>query len=317
MTRSTQRHPHRPRRRRPLQRQPIPGAWLAALAALTATLVWQYWSTIVDLAKDWQRDPNYSVGQLVPFVAIYMVWHQRDRLRRHIVKPSWILGSALILLAMLARLAGLALLFESGERYSMVLAIAGLVVLVAGWRIAWRLKWVLAFLLLMVPLPGRVHNLISGPLQGVATSGAVITLELFGVSVIREGNTLALNHDLQVAVAEACSGLRMLTAFIVVAATLASLINRPTWQRTVLILSSIPVAILCNVARLCITAALYLVTNSELAERFFHDFAGLTMMPLALAILVGEIALMNVLVIPDQPPDRQRPSPAPKPHSTE
>jgi len=153
------------------------------------------------------------------------------------------------------------------------------------------------FLFLCVPLPGRIHNVISGPLQNYATIGAVFVLELFGVTVVREGNVITLNHDTPLAVAEACSGLRMLTAFVVVAATFAFLIKRPRWQKGALMVSSIPVAIVCNLARLVVTAILYLQTDNETAERFFHDGAGLMMMPLAVIALAGELWLLQRLTV--------------------
>ena len=101
-------------------------------------------------------------------------------------------------------------------------------------------------------------------------------------------------------VAEACSGLRMLTAFVIVAAVLAYVVNRPRWQKLVLIISSIPVAILCNIARVVVTALLFQVAGSDVAEKFFHDFAGWAMMPLAVLILVGELWIMSRLVIEDE-----------------
>ena len=178
----------------------------------------------------------------------------------------------------------------------MVLAIVGVVILAGGADLFRRIFWILAFLFLMVPLPVRIHNMISGPLQDMASSGAVVVLELLGLTVTREGNVLLLNNHVSVAVAEACSGLRMLTAFVVVASVLAFVINRPGWQKAVLVLSSVPVAIVCNLDRLVVTSLLYLIVSSEVAEKFFHDFAGWTMMPMAIFILVGELWLMARLV---------------------
>ncbi len=91
----------------------------------------------------------------------------------------------------------------------------------------------------------------------------------------------------------------MLTAFVVVSATLAYVVNRPRWQKVALVLSSVPVAILCNLIRLVVTAILYMVASGETAERFFHDFAGLTMMPLAVLILIGELWIMARLIVDD------------------
>ena len=213
----------------------------------------------------------------------------------------------MILLAQAARVFGILYLFESAERYALVMTVAGIVLLVAGRQVFWRLRWILLFLALMVPLPGRVHNLISGPLQTGATTGTVFLLELFGVSVAREGNVIVLNDAQELAVAEACSGLRMLTAFIVVASVFAYIVNRPRWQKTVLVVSSVPIAVACNLARLVLTAILCLVASSAAAEKFLHDFAGIVfMMPLAIVLLLGELWLMARLVVPEsgRPGDR-------------
>ncbi|NLF33155.1 MAG: exosortase/archaeosortase family protein [Planctomycetes bacterium] len=284
------------------------GRRLSALAgpallvgAVLAAGLWAYADVIDALMSDWRHDPNYSCGQLVPLILIYLLWRRRDVLAAEKARPS-VWGAVLLLFAQVVRGAGLALLFESAQRYAMILTAAGCVLLIGGRRWLWHLRWLGALSLLMVPLPGRVHNAVSGPLQSQATAGAVFLLEVAGVSVVREGHTILMNNRVPLAVAEACSGLRMLTAFVLVAATLAMLIDRPGWQKAVVVLSSVPVAILSNLVRLFVTAELYLHVDSAVAERFFHDFAGLTMMPLAIAMLLGELALLNTLVTADAGP---------------
>ena len=269
--------------------------WLVGVA-LGGALLWSFWPTAYNLFLDWQRDDNYSVGQLVPFAALYLVWINRRKLAGCHVAPCW-WGAVLIVLAQGARAYGLLYLFESAERYALVLTIIGTVLLVAGRDVFRHVRWIMLFLFLMVPLPGKIHNIISGPLQTWAASGAVFFLELFGMTVTREGNVMVLNHSVEVAVAEQCSGLRMLTAFVVLAATLAFVVNRPRWQRLTLFASSIPIAIICNIIRLIVTATLFVAVSSEAAERFFHDFAGWTMMPVAIFMLIVELWIMAQLVI--------------------
>ena len=287
----------------------LPVRSVLAAAALAAALIWSYWPTILDLIKDWRGDPNYSVGQLVPFAAVYLLWLQRATLRK--LKPTacwW--GIGLLALALAGRAFGVLFLYESAERYALVLAILGLVLLVAGRGVFWKLRWLLLFLFLMVPLPGKIHNMISGPLQGYATIGTVFVLEVAGITVEREGNVIVLNETTPIAVAEACSGLRMLTAFVIVAAVLAFIVGRPRWQKAVLVLSSVPIAIACNLARLFATAVLYLLVSSSTAELFFHDFAGVSMMPLAIVMMLGELWLLNKLVLPDVATGKAGRSPA-------
>jgi exosortase len=171
--------------------------------------------------------------------------------------------------------------------------------MVAGWRVFRRVSWILLFLFLMFPFPGRAHNLIAGPLQRLATTGSVFLLEAFGTRVSQQGNVITLGENTPIAVAEACSGLRMLTAFIIVAAFIAYMIKRPRWQKAVLLASSIPVAVICNIVRIFLTAMIMLYVSKELGEKFFHDFAGLVMMPVAVVLIFGEIWVMDKLVAPE------------------
>lgn len=279
---------------------------LFAVPILVAT-VWSYWPTLSNLWREWQNDPNYSAGQLVPLAAVYVIWARWKSLSKALGPPCW-WGIGLILLAEIARLLGLLFLYESGERYAFLLSLAGLTLLVGGRRLFWEARWILVFLVLMVPFPGKLHNLISGRLQDGATSGAVFTLELLGVDVLREGHVLVLNGATPVAVAEACSGLRMLTAFIMVAAVMAFLVERSVWQRATLVISSIPVAIICNLIRLVVTALLFMWTDSATAELFLHDFAGVLMMPLAVAMLIGELSFLRQLFPPESPKTTRTPT---------
>jgi len=271
---------------------------VSVMLLLLAVTVWSHWLTIVNLSHGWRQD-DYSAGQLVPIIALFLVWRERKTLRGCSFVPCWWAGIALLLLAEIARFYGFLSALASIERGSLVLMVGGLVLLVAGWQVLRRVLWILLFLFLMVPLPGRVHNLISGPLQNIATTGSVFLLEAFGATVSQQGNVVMLNEATPMAVAEACSGLRMLMAFVIVAAFVAYMVKRPRWQKAVLLLSSIPVAVACNILRLCVTAVLFMLVSAEVGQKFFHDFAGLAMMPIAALLLFAELWLMDKLIVPE------------------
>lgn len=278
--------------------------WASTLLALVTITVWSYWPTMRSLFRVLQANDDYSAGQLVPFVAGFLVWRERKTLRQCVLAPCWWGGITLLVFAETAHIYGLLSARASVERSSMALIVAGLVLLVAGRQVFRRVLWILLFLFLMVPLPGRIHNLISGPLQRLATNGSVLFLEAFGVRVSQEGNVVVLNGNTPLAVAEACSGLRMLMAFIIVAAFIAYMVKRPRWQKAILLGSSIPVAVVCNMVRIFATAMLMLYVSAEVAQKFFHDFAGFVMMPIAVLLLFGEIWLMDRVIMPE--PDLQQ-----------
>jgi exosortase len=186
-----------------------------------------------------------------------------------------------------------------------VLTIYGLVLMVGGRQVFRRVLWILLFLFLMFPLPGRIHNMVSDPLQRLATTGSVFFLEAFGVPVSQQGNIVMLNDSIPMAVAEACSGLRMLTAFIIVSAFVAYMVKRPRWQKAVLLASSIPVAVVSNMIRIFATGIIMLYVSVEIGEKFFHDFAGVVMMPAAVALIFALIGLMDLLTVPETAPSRE------------
>jgi exosortase len=276
---------------------------VSIVLALLVIILLAYWPTITDLFTEWQENDDYSAGQLVPLIALFLIWRDRKKIKKCSLKPCW-WPIAIIILAQIARMFGLVFMFESAERYALVLTITGAVLMIAGWQTFRVVSWIVLFLFLMVPFPGRIHNLISGPLQRMSATGSVFLLEAFGSKVSQQGNIVMLNENIPMAVAEACSGLRMLIAFIIVTAFIAYMVKRSRKQKTVLLLSSIPIAVICNILRICVTAVLYMLASTEVAEKFFHDFAGLAMMPAAVLLIFSELWLFDKLTLPE--PDAQQ-----------
>ncbi len=146
----------------------------------------------------------------------------------------------------------------------------------------------------MLPWPNRVQAAVALPLQRWATSSSVFCLELLGYPVVQEGNIIHVGRA-TVAVAEACNGLRMITAFFIISGLVAFLVKRAWWEKLIILASSLPIALLCNSVRLTITAVAFTVLNGEYWERIFHNFGGYAMMPLALAAVVTELRLLTTL----------------------
>ena len=98
--------------------------------------------------------------------------------------------------------------------------------------------------------------------------------------------------------AEACNGLRMITAFFVISGLVVLLVKRTWWEKLIILVSSLPIAFLCNTLRLAVTAVFFTVIKGEEVEQRFHDWGGYAMMPLALAMVVGELWLLARLTTP-------------------
>ncbi len=272
--------------------------WFAGALVLIAFL-WCYKAGFEDLWNIWHRSDEYSSGLLVPFLAVYILWSRREKIAQCRIRPA-ILGLFAFVAAQLVRVFGLFYWYSSAERLSIVLTIGALVLLMFGLQLLRKVSTVLLFLCLMLPWPNRVQAAVTLPLQKWATSSAVFCLEMVGYEVISEGNVIHIG-DIQVAVAEACNGLRMITAFFVISGLVVLLVKRAWWEKLMVLVSSLPIALMCNTIRLAVTAVFFTMLEGEYWEKIFHDFGGYAMMPLALATVVIELWFLKKLTTrPDE-----------------
>ncbi len=267
-------------------------AYLASVLLLIV-FIWSYKRGLGDLWNLWHRSDEYSVGMIVPFLALYVLWSRRHTIADYPIKPS-IWGLFLFIGAQIIRFFGLFFMYSSAERLSIVLSIAAIVLLLFGWQLFRKVSSILLFLCLMLPPPNLIQSYTVLHLQRWATSSAVFCLEMIGCAVVQEGNTIHIGQT-SVEVAYACNGLRMITAFFVISGLVVLIVNRIWWEKLIILISSLPIALLCNTVRLTVTALALTKLSNQFWDDMFHDFGGYAMMPLALAVVVGELWLLTRL----------------------
>jgi exosortase len=105
-----------------------------------------------------------------------------------------------------------------------------------------------------------------------------------GIPVLREGNIIQLaNTSLEVA--EACSGIRSLISLLALSVVFAYFSQKTTLKRVVLVLSTFPIAIIANAARVTGTGILAHHYGDKVAQGFFHGFSGWILFVVAFACL--------------------------------
>jgi exosortase len=264
---------------------------------LFVAFLWSYRGTLTELWHIWNQSEEYSAGLLVPPLALYVMWTRWQEIGSVLVKPAILGGAAAFVAAQAFRGMGLYKGYGSAEMLSIVLSLAAVVVLLFGWGILRKLAPIVLFLCLMLPWPHRIQTAMSLPLQRWATNSAVFCLEMLGYQVAQAGNVITIG-DTDVEVAMACNGLRMVTAFLIITALVVLLVKRAWWEKLIVLASSLPIALLCNTLRLTVTAICFTVLRDEYVEELSHDFGGYAMMPVALALVVGELWLLRRLVTP-------------------
>jgi exosortase len=245
---------------------PAASWWQIVILALLS--LWLYGPTLAHLLAQWWHDPNFSHGFFVPLFSAFVVWQERGRLAQLSVQPSWA-GLGIMIPALLILVVGQmgAELFLA--RFSMLLLLAGLIVLFLGWNFLRALYLPLTFLVLMIPVPAIVFNQITFPLQLLASRVAAGVLPVLGVPVLREGNVIVL-PSMPLEVADACSGIRSLMSLGTLAIIYGYLMDRRVSVRVLLAVASIPIAVAANSLRIVGTGLLVQYWDPEKAEGFFH-----------------------------------------------
>lgn len=251
-----------------------------------------YRSNLLQFVLVWSRDDNYSHGFLVPFISVYFAY-QAYRKGPIAVRSGVAIGSALIVVAILGRLATVLIPVGFIGDLSFLVALAGLCALLLGVDALRRYWFALFFLIFMVPLPIALYARIASPLQLLASQIASTVLNTTGVPVLTEGNMMTLPGGVRMFVAEACSGMRQLTGFLALTAAVAYMTARPAWYRLILVLSALPIAITANVARVTLTGYIMHFLDPKYAAGTFHTVEGLLMMGFGLAMLCGECWLLD------------------------
>ena len=255
----------------------------AGTLLVTGLVIFLYRDVFYGLVSDWYNDPDYSHGFLVPFLSAYFIWERWDDLKKKKIAPS-LLGLVAMCFGLACLVIGLVGAELYVQRFSLIIVLAGLVLLILGWRYLWILSFPIGFLIFMIPLPAIVVNTIAFPLQLFAAETATFCLFSLGIPVLREGNLIMLAST-TLEVAEACSGLRSLLSLLALGTVYGYFSQDAVWKRWVLVILSIPIAIVANAFRVSGTGILAHYFGVEAAEGFYHTFEGWIVFVVAFVLL--------------------------------
>jgi len=269
-------------------------AALLAAAAIAATL--PIWINIFSYAA---RNEEQSHSFVALPVAAWLVWVGRSRLKG--VRPRWDLaGPAVMAVGWVLSAFGFRTGVDLYLHIGALLVVVGAAGTALGRRMMVRIAPALGALIMVLPVPGRVRLMVAGPLQEYSAQIAQFALDLFAVPIMRSGNVLAIN-GVDVTIAEACNGMRMVSALAVITyAFVFSLPLRPLARLGILAVSPV-IALVLNVIRLIPTVLFYGYTDHDTAEAF-HDLSGWGSLALAIGLLLGLVSLLRWLEVPvDRP----------------
>ncbi len=274
---------------------------------LAGLVVWMYWDHILRLVYYWM-EPDWSHGFLIPPFGLYVVYMKRAELFKVLGEGSlW--GAVLMSASTLVYAFAIIGQFGYPQPLSIITMVAGVVLLMCGWRVLWLTLFPICFLALGMPPPERMYREITHPLQQFAATISTVVLNMFpGAEVERSGVNISYwmsgGDQGMFAVAGACSGMRSLMAFVALGLMTAYFTPRPMWQRLAMAVSVVPVALFCNVLRVIITGAFQMYGHKDLAEGTPHAILGMFTFALGFTIYMGILWVLDHVYV-DRPTEEK------------
>lgn len=307
--------------------------------AMMAFATWDQWAI-------WSTKEDYTFGYLVPAFSLYVLWDRWPSLEPLLGgrapsgadAPAWLrrLAQALTLACLATFALGAAgrAVFGTGVVATMAVAFGLMGSLLgfgflavsapggasptgtARWRALGLLLFPAAIWIVSGPFLYLVDNQVKGPLLAFVTEFVAGVLRLSGHEILVRGNIIVFGNGNQVGIADACSGIRSLSACVFVGAFLGSLWVEGGFpgaliRRVLLIGLAGLAAIVLNIGRNTYLSLYAAEHGSAAIDRDFaglepgtegfsalgtvHDLAGNVAMAGAFLILLAFVPLVNRL----------------------
>jgi exosortase len=241
-----------------------------------------FFSTFTWLAYNWLNNSYYSHGFLVPVVSAFFLWRKREAFAAGSREPS---NAGLLVLGV--SLVGF-LVAQVWQAYHLsavafILLLAGLALYFLGKRATRKIAFPLAFLLFMIPVP--LINRLSPALESFTATISTSVVRLLSIPAVNQGSRIQL-QDSSFVVGAACSGLNSVVALATLVVIFVYILEGSYRAKIVLLLLSVPIAIVANIFRVSSLLAIAHVFGAEVGMRYFHDYSSPVLFLLAFGLLI-------------------------------
>lgn len=274
---------------------PWAGLALAAGATAITRAVW------IDIFRTALGDIEESGHvMLAPLVFLWLAWIRRKQLAECRPIGQW-LGPVLIAIGWLVCSRGYRHNQHTFSDSGAILIAMGALVSFTGYDVLRRFLPAFGVLVFLIPIWPERRQQLSGPLQ-IATARVTQGLcEMLGMMVERQNSNLAIN-GVDVSVAEACNGMRMVFTLLLVCYAYVFITPLRWGTRAAILIASPLIAIACNVLRLVPTVWMFGHASRLAAERF-HEWSGWVMLAVEFLLLAFLMRAMRWAAAPVKKPE--------------
>jgi exosortase len=285
-----------------------------AIALITAAFIGLFWEWMFRQHRfSWDGLDDWGHAYVVPFICLYIAWTARERLLAAPRRAFWPALPPLLMgvASYVFFIVGVSNHMLQG--FSLILVLGSVLLLTLGPRAFRFLFLPVLFLVFAITISEQVMIKLTFPLQLIASQGAYWLMSAgatiwSAVSsndflVTLKGNTLVVDFDGKshpLNVAEACSGMRMVIAFLALAATVGLFGCKLWWQRITLFLIATPVAVVLNIFRVALLGFLTLY-DPGLATGDAHMIIGTLLLVPGLFAFMGLVWALNRCIAEEEP----------------
>lgn len=264
------------------QRLSLPAWW-----PLVAGLLILAGPTIATLASSaWSTDTG-AHGPIVLATGLWLLHHDGFRLPPPGAPAHWRPAVPVLVGGLLIYAFGRAYDFISIEGFGLYLVFLAMVIRLAGLAVLRRHAFPLFYLALCLPPPGWVMTKLTAPLQVLVSWASEGIAGALGYPIAREGVILHV-AQYQLLVEDACAGLNSLFGLTAISLLYIFLAHRASLRHAgILLLAVIPIAILANIIRVFGLIMITYYFGDAAAQGFMHNTTGMVMFVLGLLLIMA------------------------------
>jgi exosortase len=263
-----------------------PRELLAAAVLLGGAILLATPTMIFVIRETWSGEEG-AHGPIVLFTGLWLLWREWPAARMVARAPPllWVTAALGILLPLFvfARVTQIVEL----EGYLMYGALLTVLYSIVGGQAMRRLWFPLLYLAFIFPPPESVVAAVTTPLKMELSRVSILFLDALGYPIGGEGVRIFIGQY-ELLVAAACSGLNSIISLTAISLFYIYLRHQADWRyAALLVLLILPVALMANFLRVIILILLTYHAGEAAAQGFLHDFAGIFMFAIALAVMFG------------------------------
>ena len=241
--------------------------------------------TLIGLANEvWTMEIG-AHGPIVLGTGLWLLSQTLGELRRDASKPSWLLITLALAVALPLYIFGQAYDFISIEAFGLFIVFLTCFYRKYGFTAMWRNFFPFLYLGFLVPPPGWLIEKFTTPLREFVSYISTEGLQALGYPIVREGITMYI-AQYQLLVEDACSGMNSIVGLTAVSLFYIYIMHKASWRYSLFLIAMIiPVSILANIIRVVILILLTYYGGDAVAQGFLHSTAGIALFAVALALV--------------------------------